>query len=81
VHFTKGTDTYGFAEVDVSSHCCCPSIEPIWIIGGEFFERGGFDNVNPGGDFDFAYNSVRNVFKLKDVNVTYQIVSRIEHML
>jgi hypothetical protein len=89
VHFTKSTYTNRFAEVDVSSDCSCACVEPVGVIGGEFFERGSFDDIDPGGNFDFTYVKLARLFKCtsrsssssKGCKLRYLIVSRIEHML
>jgi len=41
-------------EVNVSCDGCGADIEPVWIIGSEFLEGAGFDDIDPGRDFDFA---------------------------
>jgi len=39
----------------VSCDGCGSDVEPIWIVGSEFFEGGSFDDVDPGGNFEFAF--------------------------
>jgi len=55
-------------------------VEPVWIVGGEFFEGCSFDDVDPRGDFQFACEG-----KLGDRHSKgrrrYLIVLGIEHML
>lgn len=55
MYFAKSTYSDRLAEVNVSCDSCSADIVPIWIIGSEFLEGGGLDNINPGGDFDFTY--------------------------
>ena len=50
----EGSYADGFAEVDVSGYGGGAGVEPIWIVGGEFFVGGSLDDVDPGGDFEFA---------------------------
>jgi hypothetical protein len=54
MYFTKSTYANRLAEIDVSCDGCGTDVIPIWIIGSEFLERGGFDDIDPGGDFDFT---------------------------
>ena len=53
--FAESAYTDRFTEVDVSGYGGGTDIEPVWIIGSEFFEGGCFDDVDPGWDFKLAY--------------------------
>src|SRR5579859_5900682 len=55
MYFLKSTYANRLAEVNVSCDGGGTDIVPIWIIGSEFLEGGGLDNIDPGGDFDFTY--------------------------
>ena len=52
--FTKGSYANGFTEVDVAGYGGGADVEPVWIVGREFFEGCSFDDVDPSGDFQFA---------------------------
>jgi hypothetical protein len=39
----------------VTSNGCGTDVEPVWVVGSEFFEGGGFHDINPGRDLEFAY--------------------------
>ena len=30
-------------------------VEPVWVVWSEFFEGGGFHDINPGRDLEFPY--------------------------
>lgn len=55
MEFAKSTNTDRLAEVNVAGYGCGTDVEPVGIVGGEFFEGCSFDNVNPGGDLEFAF--------------------------
>jgi hypothetical protein len=77
MYFTESTYSDRLAEVDVSGDGCGANIEPIWIIGSEFLEGGGFDDIDPGRDFDFACSRLAS----GDLERTDRIVLGIEHRL
>jgi hypothetical protein len=54
VDLAKGADAYRFTEVDVAGYGGGADVEPVWVIGSEFFVGGCFHNVHPRGDFEFA---------------------------
>src|SRR5271170_2374077 len=55
MNFAKSADTDRLAEVNVTGNGCGTDVEPVRVVGSEFFERGCFDDINPGGDLELAY--------------------------
>jgi len=82
VEFAKSTDPNRLAEVDVAGYGRGTDVEPVGVVGGEFFEGCSFDNVNPSGDLEFAFTTIL-VHELGNGRVGdgYRIVSRIGRML
>ena len=58
---TKGSYTDGFAEVNMSGDGCGTDVEPIWIVGSEFFVCSGLDDIDPGWNLEFTYKGVLDI--------------------
>ena len=82
MYFAESTHSDRLAEVDVSSDGSGTHIEPVWIIGSEFLEGGGLDDIDPGRDFDFTCLLDSAESPTGDLEVwRYRIVLGIERML
>jgi hypothetical protein len=81
VKLAKSADTDRFTEIDVTGNGRSTDVEPVGVVGSEFFEGGGFDDIYPGRDLEFAYTRLVRFQTEYGGKGAYRIVSRIESKL